>query len=374
MRKIFSTKTHWFVALLLAAALVFGFASCSSDSDDDDDSSTSQTTQTNTADNSDNNSTDTSSIAEKTLTGREINTILRELCADGTAIKFMPSSTAPASTAVTKSINDEIGAVLWLDGDTIYYYAKGYADSGKGIPLNPSASHMFDFEHETNSLQSIDMTGFDTSNVTSMGTMFRVGSSLTSLNVSKFDTSKCTYMKKMFSYCSSLTSLDLSSFDTSNVTSMDKMFLSCSSLTSLDVSNFDTCNVTDMEGMFSGCSSLTSLNVSKFNTSNVTNMNQMFGDCSALTTLDLSSFDTRNVTLITSMFAGCTALKTIYAASGADWGTSSTTDSSNNNFPMFSGCTSLVGGNGTVYDSSHNDATYARIDGLNGSAGYFTAK
>ena len=37
MRKIFSSKTHWFVALLLAAAFVFGFASCSSDSDDDDD-------------------------------------------------------------------------------------------------------------------------------------------------------------------------------------------------------------------------------------------------------------------------------------------------------------------------------------------------
>ena len=349
MRKIFSSKTHWFVALLLAATLVFGFASCSSDSDDDDDSSTSQTTQTNTADNSDNNSTDTSSIAEKTLTGREINTILRELCADGTAIKFMPSSTAPVSTAVTKSINDEIGAVLWLDGDTIYYYAKGYTDSGKGIPLNADAGQMFKFKvNSLHSLQSIDMTGFDTS--------------------------KCTYMEKMFSYCSSLTSLDLSSFDTSNVTSMDKMFLSCSSLTSLGVSNFDTCNVTDMGGMFSGCSSLTSLNVSKFNTSNVTNMNQMFGDCSALTTLDVSSFDTRNVTLITSMFAGCTALQTIYAASGADWGTSSTTDSSNNNFPMFSGCTSLVGGNGTVYDSSHNDATYARIDGLNGSAGYFTAK
>ena len=41
MRKIFSSKTHLFVALLLAAALVFGFASCSSDSDDDDDDSSS---------------------------------------------------------------------------------------------------------------------------------------------------------------------------------------------------------------------------------------------------------------------------------------------------------------------------------------------
>ena len=40
MRKIFSSKTHWFVALILVAALFFGFAGCSSDSDDDDDSTT----------------------------------------------------------------------------------------------------------------------------------------------------------------------------------------------------------------------------------------------------------------------------------------------------------------------------------------------
>ena len=46
MRKIFSSKTHWFVALLLAATLVFGFASCSSDSDDDDDDDNSSSSST----------------------------------------------------------------------------------------------------------------------------------------------------------------------------------------------------------------------------------------------------------------------------------------------------------------------------------------
>ena len=49
MRKIFSSKTHWFVALLLAATLVFGFSSCSSDSDDDDDSTTTNNTTTTVA-------------------------------------------------------------------------------------------------------------------------------------------------------------------------------------------------------------------------------------------------------------------------------------------------------------------------------------
>ena len=50
----------------------------------------------------------------------------------------------------------------------------------------------------------------------------------------------------MFKGCSSLTSVDVSGFDTSNVTSLESMFSGCSSLTSLDVSGFDTSKVTDI--------------------------------------------------------------------------------------------------------------------------------
>ena len=102
-------------------------------------------------------------------------------------------------------------------------------------------------------------------------------------------------MHDMFSYCSSLASLDVSNFDTSNVTDMRSMFCGCSSLTSLDVSNFDTSNVTSMSSMFSGCSSLASLDVSNLDTSNVTNMHYMFDNCFSFTSLDLSNFDTSSI-------------------------------------------------------------------------------
>jgi surface protein len=45
------------------------------------------------------------------------------------------------------------------------------------------------------------------------------------------------------------TILDLSSFDTSNVTAMDYMFYGCSA-TTLDLSSFDTSKVTNMTNMF----------------------------------------------------------------------------------------------------------------------------
>ena len=86
----------------------------------------------------------------------------------------------------------------------------------------------------------------------------------------------------------------MSSFDTSNVTSMESMFDNCGSLTSLDMSSFDTSKVESMQEMFKYCSSLTSLDLSGWNTSNVTNMYCIFYYLTKLTTLDISGWSFEN--------------------------------------------------------------------------------
>ena len=60
-------------------------------------------------------------------------------------------------------------------------------------------------------------------------------------------------MNSMFSWIGidSLELLDLSNFDTSNVRSMNGMFLNARSLRYLNLSNFDTSNVVDINHMFS---------------------------------------------------------------------------------------------------------------------------
>ena len=88
-------------------------------------------------------------------------------------------------------------------------------------------------------------------------------------------------MSYMFSYCTSLTSLDLSNFNTSNVTDMSYMFSGCSSLTSLDTSNFDTSNVTNMSYMFAGTSSSLYIQI-ELDTRSVTDMSYMFSGCGAI--------------------------------------------------------------------------------------------
>ncbi|MBR0461522.1 MAG: BspA family leucine-rich repeat surface protein [Erysipelotrichaceae bacterium] len=65
-----------------------------------------------------------------------------------------------------------------------------------------------------------------------------------------------------FHMCDSIESLDLSHFDTSKVISMSSLFYGCSKLESLDISGFDTGNTINIGGMFCGCLSLTSADVS----------------------------------------------------------------------------------------------------------------
>ena len=138
--------------------------------------------------------------------------------------------------------------------------------------------------------EALDLSGWDTSQVTDMGWMFCNCSSLASLDLSHFDTSRVTrmgsvYVGGMFSGCSSLASLDLSGWDTSKVEGMWGMFSGCSSLASLDLSGWDTSRVEDMGGMFSGCASLPSLDLSGWDTSGVEGMWGMFAGCASLSSL-----------------------------------------------------------------------------------------
>ena len=58
------------------------------------------------------------------------------------------------------------------------------------------------------------------------------------------------HINYIFYDCNKLISIDLSNFNSSEVTNMEYMFYECSSLNSLNLSNFNTKNVTNMSNMF----------------------------------------------------------------------------------------------------------------------------
>ncbi|CUK55669.1 TPA: BspA family leucine-rich repeat surface protein [Listeria monocytogenes] len=209
-------------------------------------------------------------------------------------------------------------------------------------------SYMF---YDNRNLEVLDVSNLDTSSVTNMYAMFEDCTSLEELDVSHFDTSSVTDMYRVFNGCEKLKKLDVSNFDTSSATAMVQMFRNCSALEKLDVSNFNTSLVTDMRAMFAGCTSLEALDVSDFDTSSVTNMAAMFSDNEKVEKLDLSTFDTSSVTNMGTMFKNCTALKSLYLDNFTH--AASSTD-------MFTGTTSL-----SYLFVSHNVSNFNGLENTN---------
>ena len=248
---------------------------------------------------------------------------------------FKRSTVAPANSVTTINIEDpdlsdyEIKAWYNAADQSVYYYAPVSTTY-----LNPNSKGMFQWFTK---MGTIDLTGFDTSEVTSMNTMFYTMNSLKSIDVSGFNTSNVTDMYAMFDQTGVIEQLNVSNFDTSKVTNMSYMFFSLPRVRELDLTNFDTRNVTNMYGMFDDMTDVTKIKFSaKFDTGNVTNMGRMFSRTSSIQQLDLSHFNTGNVTAMNDMFSLMTSLTQINF--GANFDTSNVTDMTG----MFYQSTSLV--------------------------------
>ena len=253
------------------------------------------------------------------------------------SITIEKNNVVPNDVKYSKDISSkQDGSVmLWYtDKDNNSLYEISIGSENGSVEANTNGSGMFAY---LDNVSTLDLSGLDTSNMTSMSKMFYNSKSLTNIDVSGLDTSKVVTMTNMFEGCTNLKDLDVSNFDTSNVTTMQYMFRKCASLEKLNLSNFNTdklkitsrmfwecsnlkilvlsnfntSNVIDMERMFSGCSSLITLNLSSFNTSKVTRMNDMFSNCSSLVDLNVSNFDTSNVTNMEGMFSNCSKLTSL---------------------------------------------------------------
>jgi len=118
-------------------------------------------------------------------------------------------------------------------------------------------------------------------------------------------------MSSMFCSCKELEYLDLSNFDTSNVTDMSYMFDQCLKLKLIiGINNFNTNKVIKMNSMFNQCSELEYLDLSNFNTSNVTNMEYMFCKDYILKQIKgINNFNTNKVVDMKNIFSECKKLE-----------------------------------------------------------------
>lgn len=317
------------------------------------------------------------------------------------SIKFVTNPKEVLGTKWDASENGDnsvIAGYIDSNGNELYeIYVASNSDKTTKVYTPEDASYMF---YECSNLTTIDIQNLGTSKTTNMNSMFAMCTNITTLELQNFDTSNVEDMENMFFGCENLETLDISNFITAKVTTMCNMFQNCKKLTELNLESFDTSKVIDMNSMFNGCESLTILNLNNFNTTEVTDMSWMFYNCKNITTLDISNFDTSNVIDMSAMFSTCENLTTLNIS---NFNTTEVTSMnamfsdckklqilniSNFNISkvedmsfMFSGCIKLseldLGkqftkiANGTVYNSSYIDATYARID-KEAEPGYLT--
>ena len=251
------------------------------------------------------------------------------------SITIEKTNVVPSDAKYNKDISSkQDGSVmLWYtDKDNNSLYEVSIGSENGSLEANTNGSGMFSY---LDNVDTLDLTGLDTSNMTSMSYMFYNSNSLKSINLSNFNTSKLLYANNMFNGCTSLESLDLSNFNTSKVTNFSNMFRDCQKMKEINLSNFDTSSATTFANLFHNCSSLTTLDLSSFNTNKVTYMGSMFYNCSSLTSLDLSNFNTSNViNMGYGMFYNCKSLKELDLS---NFDTKKAIDFSD----MFNGCSSL---------------------------------
>lgn len=216
----------------------------------------------------------------------------------------------------------------------------------KENPIKPylndiDTSHITDMQDlfrlpECYNTEILDISDWDTSNVTTMKMMFYGCKNLKYIKFSEtFDTSKVKTMRGMFEYCHSLVNLDLQSFDTQKVKNIDYMFCGCNNLQELDISHFnfqsmdkaihlfENCkqmktlklpktmglySFNDTRYMFSGCESLETIDLGELNIfSNY--MQNMFYNCKLLKKLSIMNLIVEDEAVMTKTFYGCKSLE-----------------------------------------------------------------
>ena len=163
------------------------------------------------------------------------------------------------------------------------------------------------------------------------------GTSITNANLSKWNCKKIMqHVMGLFSGCHKLQSVDLTGWDISNVNVLMGIFYECYELTSIKgIEDWNTSNVVVMANIFSELRALKTLDLSKWNVSKVESMYEVFKGCSSLETLgDLSSWTTPKLYYAEGIFNGDSKLKSLKLT---NFDTSNVQAAAN----MFNGCTSL---------------------------------
>jgi surface protein len=213
------------------------------------------------------------------------------IVADNSTMSFGAGGVLPGNVCTTLVTNmDNLSAY-----DNIGYFPFSVSswDTSNVTSMNSMFYYAEIYDENSPILQ--DISNWDVGNVTDMSYMF-TGTSFNQ-DISSWDVSNVTDMSRMFSGSNSIFNQDIGSWDVSNVTDMNYMF---SGPFNQDIGSWDVSNVTDMSTMFKSTYNFNQ-DIGSWDVSSVTHMTSMFRSASAFNQ-DIGSWDVSNVTSMGQMF------------------------------------------------------------------------
>ena len=142
----------------------------------------------------------------------------------------------------------------------------------------------------------IDLTDIDISELDDLSGVFARLNKVEVIDISGWDTSNVTFMEEMFRKCVKLKNIiGIENLDVSALKNANSMFYMCENLVELDLTNWNPKLLQKTRYMFFGCSNLKIIkNIENWQLPNIKNVSYMFCNCTKLD-VDLSNWDLTNI-------------------------------------------------------------------------------
>ncbi|MBO4324896.1 MAG: BspA family leucine-rich repeat surface protein [Lachnospiraceae bacterium] len=188
-------------------------------------------------------------------------------------------------------------------------------------------------------LTSLEAGVINTTSVTDANSML-ASTAIPSFSFANFSINSTTLtdMSQFFDGCHYLQSVDMSTVNYVSgdaVRKMNMMFQNCSSLSSITMGRLSLGKNCEAVALFMGCSGLTNVDMSAVTLTGFKSMKNWFTDCTSLRSINLSSLDTSTIQVMEGLFSGCTKLESVNLK---NWNTAKVRSMA----CMFENCSSLV--------------------------------
>ena len=151
-------------------------------------------------------------------------------------------------------------------------------------------------ERYNNNNSFLDLTDIDISELDNLSSIFGILNNVEVVDISGWDTSNVTTMAYIFSHCIKLKKIiGIENLDVSKLEKTNFMFSGCENLVELDLTNWNPVSLQNARQMFYNCSNLKIIkNIENWQLPNIKDVSYMFCDCAKLD-VDLSNWDLTHI-------------------------------------------------------------------------------